>query len=446
MIMKCIISRLRRLLGFALLNVFVVGLLVTPTAVALDSEYLDFFTQNDILFYDPTCNNYTTYAGSVAVSGDTVEEKVWSGLTSFLTPEQAAGAMGNISHEGNMNPVLNEQIFKDKGIDIFTNTQKAYGVGLVQWSFGRRVSMLEYVVSANPSLRQYFFGHSYNWDYADGETFYSQLRSEIGDDNAEIVANALIALELEFLQSEIQQNSEYSGLMNTNSVEDAAAYFLYHVEQPANARSKEAERVRDAKNYYERFSGSTSGGSGGSGTSSSCNNSVGLSSGGFNSVEEAESVIINPYNNNSLSNLSLLTPATGDRHHNCVAFSIWFVSNYTNIEIPNGSIPGDGRDIAQNFYNGWVGKYPELSISNEPSVYSIASWKVAGEFTRSGNHTGVVVGIDKENDKILVAEAGWNSPNFTGVHEHKLSLATNNNYYYVNINAYMQGNLAGGKK
>lgn len=157
---------------------------------------------------------------------------------------------------------------------------------------------------------------------------------------------------------------------------------------------------------------------------------------GFQSVDDAQ-IIINSYNSANLDAYGLVTPATGDKHHNCVAFSTWFINNYTEISYTD---PPNGNQLVDDFYNKNKDKYPDLTISDQPTVYSIASWSVAGQFTSSGNHTGVVVGIDESKDLLLIAEAGWNIPSFTGVHERSLSGAVASGYKYININKYLKPN------
>lgn len=74
------------------------------------------------------CATVDTSAGTLV--GNTNAEKIWNFLTSAprsLTPEQAAGVMGNIKAESDYNPDAREP----NGI----------GYGIVQWSFGRRTQL-----------------------------------------------------------------------------------------------------------------------------------------------------------------------------------------------------------------------------------------------------------------------------------------------------------------
>ena len=87
----------------SVLCVFLALLLANPAAAVLSEATLDFYNINGIYYYNPSGvgNSFGCYSGDIVIAGTTPEEKVWSGLTSFMTPEQAAGTMGNMAHEGN---------------------------------------------------------------------------------------------------------------------------------------------------------------------------------------------------------------------------------------------------------------------------------------------------------------------------------------------------------
>ena len=160
---------------------------------------------------------------------------------------------------------------------------------------------------------------------------------------------------------------------------------------------------------------------------------------GYQSKGDAQG-IIEAYKNFDLSVFSLAMPDTGDYHDNCVAFSLWFINYYTQISYDPGRT-GNGNEFVNVFYSHNKSKYPDMHIDSTPSVYALASWSVPTLGTSSGNHTGIVVGIDEERGKILIAEAGWNHPNFTGIHEYNLSDATGpSGYQYINLNNYLKPN------
>ncbi len=238
--------------------VFLLNILYVTPIYALSSTRFDEFSQNNILFYDPdetgggtgtVCSNGLAYSnGEITVSGSTMEEIIWTGLTSFMTPEQAAGVMGNMVSESNFNPAQHEVSLLGSGIDIGTNTKDSYGLGLIQWSYGRRVNMYNYVKSQNASLVQYLEDwQTYSPTYTSGETFLELAGRD--------VASELALLELQFLRDELVNNPSYSGIFDTKTVEEAAYFFLTRVEIPADMESKAAGRTENALRFYEKYSG-----------------------------------------------------------------------------------------------------------------------------------------------------------------------------------------------
>lgn len=225
-------------------------LCLTPLkAFALTEAELDMYNRNGIYYYDPmsrTCRQ----SGDISVYGTTVTEKIWTGLTSFMTDEQAAGVMGNMAHESGFNPAQHEMALLNEhqpGFDIGANSNISYGLGLIQWSFGRRVGLVNYVKSQDPSMLTYLEDYkTYSYTYLNGDQFL-----EIAGEEA---TNALISLELSYLKDELENNSAYSGIFKTFSVYDAAKYFLEHIEVPQNPYiDSHPERATDAQAFYDQF-------------------------------------------------------------------------------------------------------------------------------------------------------------------------------------------------
>ena len=112
---------------------------------------------------------------------------------------------------------------------------------------------------------------------------------------------------------------------------------------------------------------------------------------------------------------------------NCVEFSLYFVHRYTTVEGINGLPDGSqvvGSLLGYGFKDG--GKVPK--------PYAIFS---KGSSSAEG-HTGVVLGIDEANNKIIIGEAGCRtSVDWIGAHEYNLSDWTNTGVVY----AYTDGLL-----
>lgn len=265
--MKITTCKIRTILQ-SFLCFFLATILSVPTFAISDALW-DEYGINGIYYYDPTGSNSGCYSGDVTLAGSTAAEKIWSGLTTFMTPEQAAGVMGNMSHESNrFNPVQHEKSQHDKywnngNFDIINDTGRnhdpgrPYGIGLIQWSWERRVDLLKYIQNKDASLMTYFLQpETYSPGYeVNGDKFIELA----GED----VFNRLVQYELEFLKDELNTYSSYKGIFKTTTVEEAAEYFLYNVEKPKNPEGSKATRIATAVDVYNSFNGASLSPSGG---------------------------------------------------------------------------------------------------------------------------------------------------------------------------------------
>ena len=226
--------------------IVVLALLLAGTAVtssnvvALSAQDEADFAQNNNLFYEPcvTTSSGKTLGGEITISGATAEEKVWSGLASFLTDVQAAGVMGNIGQEdGNYNPVRRE--IGQSGNLYNRNAQ--VGMGFVQWSFGRRVNLLNYVKSRDASLIKYFE------DDSNAQITGDKFIKKVGED----IANKVFQVEIEFLKSEIDKS--YKTYYKKTDIDDATVWFRKNFER-AGVYS-DSYRKQKAHAAYNKFAG-----------------------------------------------------------------------------------------------------------------------------------------------------------------------------------------------
>ncbi len=248
-IKKCNYVELFTFLAFITLGFFLHFCNYDNSVFALTEYEENFFAQNDNLFYEP-CEDGgdSTGDGTIKISGDTPEEKVWSGLTSFLSEEQAAGIMGNIGGRENttFGPTIREHgqtgNLYERGVQL--------GYGLIQWSFGRRVDLLKYIEKKDSSLTEYLENDEY---ILSGKDFIAK----VGHD----VANKIYMYEIEFLKHELDTNKTYNGYYKvTGDYSGAATWFCKNIEVPQGYDSGECEgapRVTKAKEYYEKFAGKT---------------------------------------------------------------------------------------------------------------------------------------------------------------------------------------------
>ena len=247
-------------LPFILATVF----FLTQPVFAGDAEipYLE-YSNNDIYFYK-SCdrNNRSTKTGATAnASGSTADEKIWSALKSLgLSDEIAAGILGNIHNEGGASPARREGCFNtctNDGYDWENDPSKAKGLGLIQWSFGRRVNLIKHLreKGAGDLVDKYLLNNPEKYGGLQGDQFIAAVDKP--DD-----ADKLYALEVDFLVEEIKTNNSYKGVLDQTTAKDAAEYFSMHVEQCrecVKAGSQEnQERIAAAEAIYQQFTGKSS--------------------------------------------------------------------------------------------------------------------------------------------------------------------------------------------
>lgn len=213
----------------------------------------------------------TNSRGTAVIKGSTAKEKIWSGLTSVgFTEEQAAGIMGNMQNESGFNPVRHETKQKNNfwPYDIENGTDHAYGIGLIQWSRGRRVNFLAYIKQQAPDLMHYFKEPD-TYGMVGGDKFIEIVNNETD-------VNDLMSLSVTYLYDEISKS--YSSFLDIKKdVKKAALRWSVDVEGCTNCTetsSSTAQRIADAESIYQEFQGKTiTGGGGTTGSNKNVNNS-----------------------------------------------------------------------------------------------------------------------------------------------------------------------------
>jgi hypothetical protein len=201
-----------------------------------------------------------TGGGTVAVGGNSAAQKIWSGLIAGgMTPEQAAGTLGNMKHEGILNPAQWEQPYSDsfnyEGDSTTRLNGSGAGIGLIQWSFGRRVKVIQAMKEAGV------------YDIVKNNENYGKRGYVSGDKFIELAGNSagvdkLYAVQVQFLIDELRSVNSYSGIFEAKSVEEATRFFLEHVEKPANPTlENHPQRLTSANEFYAMYqSGELTGG------------------------------------------------------------------------------------------------------------------------------------------------------------------------------------------
>ena len=182
---------------------------------ALDSDRFGDISWDDLeeMFYPSSMTSF----GS-GLYGGTVEEKVWwAVINAGYSKEAAAGVMGNIYAESGFNA---GSIEGGSGI----------GIGLCQWSYGRRTQLEAYAASKGV-------------DWTDENT---QIEFLIGEITPGGGANGFATYQL------VTYNGySPSDWANASTPEDAAIAFCWSFERPGVARM--SVRTEAAREYYEQF-------------------------------------------------------------------------------------------------------------------------------------------------------------------------------------------------
>lgn len=386
---------------------------------ALDDDKLLEYSLNSIMFYDGDCTSSGGASADcgITVSGSTIEEKIWSGLTSFMTEKQAAGVMGNLRAESGLNPARHEDSWYDRNSNfpIMTNTEDSYGVGLVQWSFGRRVNMLKYIKEKAPELlEKYIDAGRSTYHKLSGEDFLKQA----GDADTDL----LIALQLCFLKQELEGDKNYSGIFNQKDVAEASWYFLDKVEVPDDRESKRSEREGYSLEYYNQlkgktFSSSGRAGSGGGGSLPSCSGSTE----GNNNIAQTALSLAWPYGTNSTS-YSYLRGGPTEEFEKALK-AVWgksykrkrkpycsrFVSTAVRFSGYDKNFEDSLNGRRQLNYAKKSDKWEVISWNGDKSKVKVGDiiswWKKSGK----GQHTYIIV---EDNGEIRRAESnrGWSGP------------------------------------
>ena len=160
----------------------------------------------------------------------------------------------------------------------------------------------------------------------------------------------------------------------------------------------------------------------------------GLVTGGMN-LDQAKA-FMNIYGSNPSESLrfggtSVNNDCDGGPLYNCVTFSVYFINKYTSLKGFSTIGAGNGRDVVKNIRLRNI----DVTVDNTPEIYAVFS-RNSGEW----GHTGIVLGIDTANNKLIIGEASCGAgPSGVNAVEKNLSEWTNNNdYTYAHISNYIK--------
>jgi len=216
-----------------------------------------FFSGNDIFFYDPT---YQAVCGNASIVGANTREKIWNFLiANDLSPEQAAGLMGNMKKESQFSPVKWQR--PSEPID---NVEVSNAWGLVQWDFGRRWSppdggIIGEIKKNYPELDKYITPE-----------FGTEWISEPREDFPEEDFDKFLFVELDFLIQESMSrdlrgsgndkfdgsaDKEWARMKEQTTVRNATLFWEWNFERSndPNVPGALEGRVNDAQEIFDEF-------------------------------------------------------------------------------------------------------------------------------------------------------------------------------------------------
>jgi len=225
-----------------------------------------FFSSNDIFFYDPT---YQAVCAGGGLVGGSTKEKIWNFfIANDLSPEQAAGIMGNMEEESRFSPTVQQ----DRGANLWDSEyNKAWG--LVQWDGGRRFSapdggILGTLRKEKSNLVKYL-----------GQEFGGFDQTEPSESFPEADYNEMLLFQLDYLMQESMSRDHRSGegfdgssdnewerLKEQSTARKAAIYWHWAFERSNDSPSQITERLDAAEAILAEFGKDLS--AAGSGTAS----------------------------------------------------------------------------------------------------------------------------------------------------------------------------------
>lgn len=364
----------------------------------------DFYSANDILFYNPTDTGCVSAPSGTSTSPNSKNNQEITAKYLFSTnflgnnnkpmnAVQMAAIIGNLQQESGLNP---------------NSGEGGSHRGIVQWSIVDRWNKI-----ANPKND---LNNQLNFIKIELDGVYKDSLSEFW--------NASEPTDLNKATYAIARNYEVA-LKNsggsTSWTNDTDA---------SNNLQNWTERKEYAQSAYNDF-----GNLAGSGyvPGASCG---GLVSGGMTLA--AAQTFVNEYKSLEPKDWASGTPGTiydingtncsGGSLANCVAFSQYFINRYTSKKYVNTS---DGRGVVKDLIALGL-----TDGSHTPKAYAIFS-RNSGSY----GHTGVVLGVDTANNKIIIGEAACgNTLDWTDARERSLSEFSSDDYTY----AYTDNVLKGG--
>lgn len=391
-----LITFLRKAGIFLSLAMLVVALVPTPTNAQATQCDKDFYSSNNILFYDPCAASCSAGGGGSltgpapsSLTGETNQEKAWNYFAARgLTPVAAAGTMGNIQAESG---------FRASAVE-----SNGVGLGIIQWSYDRRTKLEAAASAAGINLSDndaaLLFQLNYLWDGEYGSMIWQeQVNAETTVEGDTTIASFWAPFSNNRAESQAGNGStmvfhaliERSGDVPTEADRISGHGVLTH-------------RIDNANKFLEEFGGGAAGGGG------SCS----VSAGGltFDQAVEVAKKLVDNWNTIYCGDTAVTTGGNPGGYCDwtegyCTAGAAWMAA----ITAPDpGAVPGipNGVDVA----NRLISTNPDVYTSANPdgsNVQPFSIWSFGyNSSTGQPGHTGTIVGVGSDGS-IVTLETNW---------------------------------------
>lgn len=442
---------LRRLSLWLLVAVLVGSLF--PQSSSVNAQAVcdkEFYSNNNILFYDPCLQNTVcsinpgvTNPGTISsVRGSNNGEKIYNfWIDAGMTIQQSAGITGSMQHEGGFSPFRQEE----------SKTWPNGGWGIAQFTGGQRDNATKYVKEAiGNTLFTEYYKNSFGGAVKQSEGFIpSGVPVDVNDKFLLGELNYLLEHIRELQPNKIRRDGYkndfnlviaegeklYNHLKTLTDAGDAAVAWTYLYEQPANIKETSLARKETAKNILDMYSSGT-------GETRGCGGN--LSAGGMTLEQAKEFMEVYKTSDDSINYIGTADQGCeGGPLSNCVSFSMYFINKYTSIDGTKQA--GNGSIVAANLLSNNSGL--DLKSGNSPRPYALFSTPSGSQMC--GNvkcgHTGIILGVDIERKKVIVGEASCSEPaSWDSAYEYDLDRFDSKNYTYVYTDGFINEEMMGG--
>lgn len=220
----------------------------------------DFYSANDILFYESGVEEQACTIGPLKLTGSTNQHKIYNFLISKgLNTTQAAGVLGNIQRESGYSPMRHEASHAK-----FSGG----GYGIAQWTGGRRTNLEKYFEKKIPDLYEIYYDDEFG-DAVTKEDGYVARSSKTKDLMPEDSNDAFLSAELDFLFDETssrritartasrtsatQGSNEWESIKKATSLKDASDIWLYNFEIPKNIEAASIARAESGEKILKQL-------------------------------------------------------------------------------------------------------------------------------------------------------------------------------------------------